>query len=182
MSTLPRLSCEPRYLTYILGIKTTKLTPPSRSIIQALGEKAVLEEFPNATIVRPATMYGDEDRFWNRFGFFSVSTGAIPLAKGGLQRIRPVYVGDVAAILSALQKDERGMGKVIELYGPKEYYFGKLVKLFLEMTKRNINVLPAPKVLYKLVAGVYDRITALPMITPDEVERVSLFISFFDRS
>lgn len=127
-------------------------------------------------------MFGDEDRFWNRFGFFSVSTGFIPLAKSGHQRLRPVYVGDVAAILSTLQKDDRGMGKVIELYGPREYYFGRLVQLFLEMTKRNINVFPVPKVLYKLLAGVYDRVTALPMITPDEVERVSYTFASRERA
>lgn len=32
------------------------------------GELAVREAFPEATIVRPATIYGQEDRFLNTFG------------------------------------------------------------------------------------------------------------------
>lgn len=36
--------------------------------MQALGEKAVREVIPDATIVRPGTMWGHEDRFLNRIG------------------------------------------------------------------------------------------------------------------
>jgi len=35
---------------------------------KALGEKAVREVIPETTIVRPGTMYGQEDRFLNRIG------------------------------------------------------------------------------------------------------------------
>jgi NADH dehydrogenase (ubiquinone) 1 alpha subcomplex subunit 9 len=35
---------------------------------KARGEKAVREVIPEATIVRPGTMYGQEDRFLNRIG------------------------------------------------------------------------------------------------------------------
>lgn len=35
---------------------------------KAKGEKAVREVFADATVVRPGTMYGHEDRFLNRIG------------------------------------------------------------------------------------------------------------------
>merc|ERR1739838_1201561 len=36
---------------------------------KAEGQKAVLEEYPNATIMRPADAYGDEDKYLNRIAY-----------------------------------------------------------------------------------------------------------------
>ncbi|EEE57989.1 hypothetical protein OsJ_08746 [Oryza sativa Japonica Group] len=49
---------------------------------KAAGEESVLKEFPEATIMRPATMIGTEDRILNRW-----------------VQIQPVYVVDVAAAI-----------------------------------------------------------------------------------
>ena len=35
--------------------------------LQAVGEMAVREEFPDAIIMKPAEMFGREDRFFNHF-------------------------------------------------------------------------------------------------------------------
>jgi hypothetical protein len=43
--------------------------------------------------------------------------GGIYLPGSGDNRCRPVYVGDVAAILAMMVKDDKGMGRVVELYG-----------------------------------------------------------------
>ena len=59
---------------------------------KALGEQAVLSQFPDATIVRPTTMYGAEDRFFNRWCQFMVFLMSIPLINGGRTKVRPVYV------------------------------------------------------------------------------------------
>lgn len=36
-------------------------------LIQAVGEKAVREEFPEAIIMKPSEMFGREDAFFNYF-------------------------------------------------------------------------------------------------------------------
>ena len=83
------------------------------------GEQAVLEEFPTATIFRPADVFGQADRllfyyagFWRRNFMF------MPLWKKGEQTIKqPVYSGDVAtAVINAL-KDPESAGKTYDIVG-----------------------------------------------------------------
>ena len=81
-------------------------------------------------------------------------------------------VGDVAQVLASLMKDDRGVGKVIELAGPKEYYFKNLVEMWNDLSKRNVDAIPVPKSVFKLGASLLDRVTVSPIISPDEVERV----------
>ncbi len=57
---------------------------------QALGEKAVLEVFPEATIVRPAVMIGTEDRFFNEYAKLAKRALFLPLPNGGDAKLQPV--------------------------------------------------------------------------------------------
>lgn len=59
---------------------------------KAAGEKAVLQEFPNATILRPSYMFGSEDNFLNTLATVARSLHVMPLLSGGTARMQPVYV------------------------------------------------------------------------------------------
>ena len=61
---------------------------------KALGEEAVREAFPGATIVRPADTFGHEDRFFNFYGKLrALPLGLIPLMDYGLKTQKmPIYV------------------------------------------------------------------------------------------
>lgn len=63
---------------------------------KAAGEDAVREVAPGATIVRPADMYGAEDRFLNTFARMHQSLPRTILVDGGVARCQPVFVMDVA--------------------------------------------------------------------------------------
>ena len=79
---------------------------------------ATLEEFPDATIVRPSYVYGNEDEFLNRFGWFlKWSPFGVPVFNNGNTLMRPVYVGDVAQALCNLQSLKGMNGKICELFG-----------------------------------------------------------------
>ncbi|KAJ3416676.1 39kDa subunit of ndufa9, NADH:ubiquinone oxidoreductase [Chytridiales sp. JEL 0842] len=139
---------------------------------KALGEIAVREEFPEATIIRPATLYGTEDKFWNRIGWYvKYNPLGLPIVNDG-----KTIVGDVAAVIAKSVDHTESIGKIVELYGPRAYYYGNIINFFLDVTKRTPTVWSCPKSLAKLLAWGMDKGMAIPIITPDEVER-----SFIDQ-
>ncbi|KAJ3315518.1 39kDa subunit of ndufa9, NADH:ubiquinone oxidoreductase [Blyttiomyces sp. JEL0837] len=139
---------------------------------KALGEIAVREEFPDATIIRPSTIYGSEDKFWNRLGWHTkLSPYGVPIPNGGNTILRPVYVGDVSAAIAATLRDDRAVGKIVELYGPHAYRYEDIVQYFLQVTHQNPTVWHSPKFVYKLIATAMNSSMFNPIITPDEAER-----------
>lgn len=108
-------------------------------VSKALGEQAVLEEFPDATIIRPSDVYGQEDRFlryyvhfWRRQGQYMPIWG-----KGEQTEKQPVHVSDVAAGIVAAIRDPDTAGKLYQAVGPKRYLLSELVDYFYRVMKRD---------------------------------------------
>ncbi|KAM3223688.1 hypothetical protein ACQJBY_057194 [Aegilops geniculata] len=114
---------------------------------KAAGEESVLKEFPEATIMRPATLIGTEDRILNRWAMYAKNWGFLPLFGGGATKFQPVYVVDVAAaIVNSLKDDGTSMGKTYELGGPDIYTVHDLAEMMFETIReypRYVN-LPFP--------------------------------------
>jgi NADH dehydrogenase (ubiquinone) 1 alpha subcomplex subunit 9 len=69
------------------------LSHPSKYLQQkAQGEELVRKYFPQATIVRPAPVYGTEDRFLNWMAKCLRILPGVPLIGGGQAKMQPVYV------------------------------------------------------------------------------------------
>ncbi|KAJ3158380.1 hypothetical protein HDU86_002846 [Geranomyces michiganensis] len=160
-------------LIHVSAMNVDENSPSEFLRTKALGEKAVKAEFPDVTIVRPGTMYGTEDRLLNRLGWFvKWLPGGIPIMNAGKTRIRPAYVGDVAHILAKLENDDRAVGRIVELYGPKEYFYANLVEFFLDVTRRQQLAVHLPKFVGKAMAATINLAMPTPIISPDEVERL----------
>ncbi|KAL0918330.1 hypothetical protein M5K25_010334 [Dendrobium thyrsiflorum] len=118
---------------------------PSRMLrTKAASEESVLRVFPEATIMRPGTVIGTEDRVLNRWAQFVKKWGFLPLIGDGSTKIQPVYVVDVAgAIVASLKDDGSSMGKVYELGGPEIFTVHELAELMFDMIRewpRYVNV------------------------------------------
>lgn len=94
------------------------------------GECAVREEFPEATIIRPATIYGMEDRFLYFYCNKWINVDGRPILwKKGEESIKqPVHVSDVAAGITAIILDDSSMGKTYQFVGPKRYKLRHIVE------------------------------------------------------
>ena len=86
---------------------------------KAEGEAAVLEEFPDAVILRPSIVFGPEDQFFNRFAAMARISPFLPLIGGGKTRFQPVFVGDIGAAVAACLAGAGKPGTVYELGGPE---------------------------------------------------------------
>ena len=68
---------------------------------KAAGEAGVLEHQPNAVILRPSIIFGQEDQFFNRFAAMTKFGPVLPVV-GANTQFQPVYVDDVAAAAGQL--------------------------------------------------------------------------------
>lgn len=96
------------------------------------GELAVLDEFPDATIIRPADIYGQEDRFVRMYAHtWRHQLRALPLWYKGERTIKqPVYVADVAQAIVNAARDPDTAGKIYQAVGPRRYVLSELVDWF----------------------------------------------------
>jgi NADH dehydrogenase len=134
------------------------------------GESAVLEEFPDAIILRPSIVFGPEDQFFNRFAAMARISPFLPLIGGGKTRFQPVFVGDVAAAVAACLAGAGKPGTVYELGGPEVRTFRELLDLTQAWTDRSRVYLPLPFWLAKLQAILtWPLPNALRPVTYDQV-------------
>lgn len=80
---------------------------------------AVKEEFPNSTIIRPADVYAQRDRFWTRAMAHSRNTilHNYYLDRAGEVYKMPIYAGDLALGLQRIVQDPTLDGQTYEFVG-----------------------------------------------------------------
>jgi len=83
------------------------------------GEGLVRAAFPQATVVRPSVLFGEEDKFLNLFARYIRDLPAVPVFGPGSQ-LQPLWVDDAAeAIANALADPAGHGGRTYELAGPE---------------------------------------------------------------
>lgn len=134
---------------------------------KAAGEKAVLEAFPGATILRPSVVFGAEDQFFNRFAGLAAVLPFMPVVEGQT-RFQPVYVGDVAdAVMAAIARDDAA-GRVFELGGPRVMTMRDVLGFVLEHTHRRRMMVPLPRALVAIQARLGEFLPT-PPLTRDQL-------------
>ena len=117
------------------------------------GEAAILAAFPNAMILRPSVIFGNEDGFFNRFAGMTRMGPILPLF-GGDTLFQPVYVDDVAqAAVKGIKGEAHG---VYELGGPDVESLKTIIGNILTVVRRRRLVLNLPFVVGSILASVLD--------------------------
>lgn len=137
---------------------------------KALGEKAVLQAAPGATILRPSIIFGPEDDFFNRFALLAQLSPALPLIGGGKTRFQPVFVGDVAAVVADAAEGKSAPGTTYELGGPEIVTFREVLEFILRTIERDRFLVPLPFFVAKLYAYFLRYAPGAFRLTPDQVD------------
>jgi uncharacterized protein YbjT (DUF2867 family) len=150
-----------------IGADENSLSHYSRA--KAAGEQAVLAASPSATILRPSLMFGPEDQFTNRFAALARISPFLPLIGGGVTRVQPAYVGDVATAVADAVDGKTKPGATYELGGPEVLTMREIMEIILAITERKRMLVSMPFELARLQAMFLQFAPGLLKLTPDQV-------------
>ena len=140
---------------------------------KAAGEAAVLEEFPDAVIVRPSLVFGPEDQLFNRFADLARMSPVLPVI-GGKTRFQPVFVGDLAAAITRIAEGDGKAGEVFEIGGPDVMTMRQIMTKVEEWAGRDRTKLGLPLWVAKLLAILTVPLpNAIRPITLDQVRMLA---------
>lgn len=114
------------------------------AVTKAAGEAAVRDIFPNATIVRPSIIFGEDSEFINMLAGLIQRLPVLPVFAPNSE-LQLVWVDDVAAgIVAALADPARHGGKTYELAGPERVPMIALNRRIAQAQNRDRHFIPLP--------------------------------------
>jgi len=143
---------------------------------KALGETGLLEGFPSATIMRPASVFGDEDRLFNRIVLLSRHLPLYPLINGGNGLSQPVFCADVAEAIVKAATDPETAGKIYSLCGPKVSSFKDLVNYAFKVINEQPNAVAVPKSVGMAMGYAFEQLPG-PWMTRDQLRMQAMDIT-----
>lgn len=142
------------------------------NVTKAQGEEAVRAAFPDAIIVKPATVFGAEDRFLNWIAQTLTTYPAFPLLHGGEQLVQPVHCLDVGrALMKIVERHQEFKGDTFQLFGPADYTYKEVAEFVMDITMINRPMLDAPIQAAELAAKFLGE-APNPLLTPDMLEQL----------
>ncbi|KAI0347743.1 NAD(P)-binding protein [Trametopsis cervina] len=163
-----------------IGADINSAIPYART--KALGENAVFDVCPDATIIRPSIMFGPGDGFFGivsqRFAVLSKFLPFMPVFGGGHTRFQPVYVEDVARLVETIAHHEPTVanhvdGKIIEAGGPDVLTYREIMELVLKHTGRYRPIVSVPFAIGYLQAMLLERLPpSVLTLTRNQVEQL----------
>lgn len=124
------------------------------------------------TIFRPSVVFGEKDKFINLFASLQKFAPVLPLGGAGV-KFQPVYVSDVAqAFVKSISMSET-IGRVFDLAGPRVYTLAELVNFAGVVGGRKSIVIPLPKPLAYLQAGLLEMMPGPTLMSRDNLASMS---------
>lgn len=128
----------------LIHVSSHDADPNSESVFYAtkgIAEQVVRDIYPDVTIVRPAPLYGREDKL---LSILADVTWVFTVNKS-LESIYPAHVLDVATALEKIGFDDSTVGETYELFGTEKYTIKDIRGMIEPVTKKDYVNINLPK-------------------------------------
>jgi NADH dehydrogenase len=156
-------------LAHVSGIGSDAASPSLYIHKRGEGELAVRAAFGDATLIRPAVMFGPDDAFLTAILKLLRQLPIYPMFGRGLTKLQPAYVEDVAeAIARALQRTETH-AITYECGGPRVYSYEELLRAVAHEADLKPILFPLPFAAWHVLAWASEMLPR-PPVTRNQVE------------
>ncbi|ATN32676.1 complex I NDUFA9 subunit family protein [Rhizobium sp. ACO-34A] len=157
--------------THISAIGADAKSPSTYASTKGKAEAAIFSILPDAIIMRPSIIFGQEDGFFNKFAGMAQKMPFLPLIGGGKTRFQPVHVEDVAEAIARSVDGKLAPGKIYELGGKDVLTFRQCLETILEVIDRKRPFIPMPFAIASLIGSISSSIPFVkPALTSDQVK------------
>jgi NADH dehydrogenase len=156
-------------LVHVSGIGAN---PASRSLyirMRGEGELAVRAAFADATLIRPAVMFGPDDAFLTTILKLLGQLPIYPMFGRGVTRMQPAHVEDVAEAIARIMLRAETRSKTFECVGPQVYFYEELLRVVAREAGRKPILAPVPFAAWHALAWVAEALRN-PPFTRNQVE------------
>lgn len=160
-------------LAHVSGIGSDAASPSRYIRKRGEGELAVRAAFGDATLIRPAVMFGPDDAFLTVILKLLRRLPIYPMFGRGVTRLQPAYVDDVAeAVAKALQGTET-QAITYEFGGPRVYAYKELLRAVAREAGLRPMLIPMPFAAWHALAWISEMLPG-PLVTRNQVELMQI--------
>ena len=158
---------------HVSGLGSTFQTKSNYLISKKMGEEFIENNNTNHIIVRPSTVYGEEDNFFNLFGKMAKILPFLPLIKNGMTKFQPIYVNDLSLLIfNLLNNFEKHKNFNIAAVGNEIFTFKEILSHIFFSLKKKERFFYIPSFLAIVQGKVLEKLPK-PLFTYDQYVTLS---------
>src|SRR5215204_201448 len=156
-------------LAHVSGIGSNAASPSLYIRKRGEGELAVRATFAEATLIRPAVMFGPDDAFLTTILKLLGRFPIYPMFGRGLTKLQPAYVEDVAEAIARVLQCKYMHAITYECGGPRVYTYEELLRTVAREAKLKSMLIPIPFAAWEAMAWIAE-ILPSPPVTRNQIE------------
>jgi uncharacterized protein YbjT (DUF2867 family) len=156
-------------LAHVSGIGSDAASPSLYIRKRGEGELATRAAFADATLIRPAVMFGANDAFLSIILKLLRRLPIYPMFGRGLTRLQPAYVEDVAEAIARVLQGTESRAITYECGGPRVYSYKEILRVVAREAGLRRILIPMPFAAWHLLAWASERLPR-PPVTRNQVD------------